>query len=223
MAKCLPSQVVEFNYLRVNFEHMVTGMLKTDLLRCSSSFRGKPRFDSVIISYRGKTRLARLVFVFSCVVGRERYPTALVQILGPLSGARRRVDQDLSLYRVRMPVREKVTFIPVENIIRGAYLWEVDKGSEDFFVVDTIDGDMFLRVRQIRTAAYPPQSADKEAVPAPAARSREPADTEQMQAAPEDATWPSRPLTPLDEAASFSGSSSSNSTSEASTRSSSPV
>jgi len=39
--------------------------------------------------------------------------------------------------------------IPLESIVRGALLVEDTNTPGDFFVVDTVDGDMFLRIASL--------------------------------------------------------------------------
>jgi hypothetical protein len=95
---------------------------------------------------------AQLCFVFSCNVGNKKYPMALIQPYDALPGTvHRRRDKLLHLHRVRSKPRGSSEFISVESIIRGALLVQAYGSSGEFLVVDVIDGDMWLRMKEIRS------------------------------------------------------------------------
>ena len=60
---------------------MVDWHIKTDYLRCSPMFSGRPRYDFVIADHLGGLVFARLVLVFVCRVGERDFHLALVQSL----------------------------------------------------------------------------------------------------------------------------------------------
>lgn len=67
------------------------------------------------------------------------------------SRERPRKDADLGFLRVRARPRKQADFIFVDSLIRGAVLVD-DYGSEhhdERFVVDTLDSDMFIRLRHM--------------------------------------------------------------------------
>ena len=91
----------------------------------------------------------QLVFLFTCRVGASAYPLALVQALerNPRHGVVRDTDKKLSISRWRIRARSRCEIISVQSIVRGAVLIPDTKYAGDYFVVNTIDADMFLRVK----------------------------------------------------------------------------
>ena len=132
---------------------MITWKPAADYLRCNPSFFGAPRYDGVIIHKAGGRGVpaqyifAQLIFVFSIVIGEHTYPLALVHPMTQKPA--RRLDQDLSLYRVRAKLRTEAVFVPVRSIVRGALLYPVPQKAREYYVVDTVDADMFVRVQKI--------------------------------------------------------------------------
>lgn len=98
--------------------------------------------------------------VFVCQVGERRYLIALLRAFGVVdrdpSSEEGQVDADLGLCRLRIdPARayDSTMFIQLEEqLIRGALIVKntgiARSVHEDYLVVDTIDGDMFLRCRK---------------------------------------------------------------------------
>ncbi|KAI0336130.1 hypothetical protein GY45DRAFT_1291847 [Cubamyces sp. BRFM 1775] len=141
-------EIVVSRYIQVDYESRVTWKLSIDYLRCNPSFHGRPRFDYVIYKVDdGLIGFAQLRLVFVCEFEGTRYPIAHIDDFGVVEH-RRRIDTDLGLCRVRR--NEGSRFIPATSIIRGALLAEaftVDgQTGRDKFVIDTVDGDMYLRL-----------------------------------------------------------------------------
>lgn len=72
----------------------------------------------------------------------------------PLTGRQlkkhlRKLDKDLSFYRVRS--RKHFELIPLQSLIRGALLIPDWNKAGDYFVHDTVDADIFLRIQEMRT------------------------------------------------------------------------
>lgn len=146
-------QITEYRFLKVNYESMVDWRQWTDYLRCSPMFHNSPRYDCVIIKTVNGEILAQLVFLFTCQVDGIPYPIALVQTYDAPAGRRTIKDRDLSFYRVRAKPRASCEFISVQSIVRGVFLAaesDTEKPGE-FLVVDSVDTDMFLRMK----AMYP--------------------------------------------------------------------
>ncbi|KAH9888565.1 hypothetical protein C8Q73DRAFT_776637 [Cubamyces lactineus] len=140
--------ITEMRYIRVDYESRVTWQMYTDHLRCNPSFHGAPRYDHVMYKINDtKIGFAQLCFVFVCTFMDTRQPLALVHCLDVVQ-ARQTVDQDLGLCRVRRSRsnQNSYRFIPVTSIIRGALITEDALKSNDFFVIDSVDGDMFVRL-----------------------------------------------------------------------------
>lgn len=96
---------------------------------------------------------AKLIYIFTYTVGESQYPLALVQMLDqPLDQCQTtsiRIDRDLGFYRVWAKPRNSCEFIPIRSIVRGALLFDAFEGEGESLVVDTVDADMYLRVKQL--------------------------------------------------------------------------
>ena len=57
-------------------------------------------------------------------------------------------DKDLGLYRLQLQAKW-YEIIPLESIVRGAFLVPDSDNPEEYLVVDTIDSDMFLRMKSL--------------------------------------------------------------------------
>ena len=127
---------------------MVDWQDTTDLLRCNESFFHHPRFDYVLIMIGGRHFFAQLLSLFQIQTDTKSHPLALVQVYSKPPGSVRRKDRDLGLYRVRLK-SSPYMIIPLESIVRGALLVEDAVIQGDHFIVDTVDGDIFLRMGSI--------------------------------------------------------------------------
>ncbi|KAI6042277.1 hypothetical protein EDC04DRAFT_2564564 [Pisolithus marmoratus] len=142
--------VREYRYLKVKHVSMVDWEITTSHLRCSPNFHGRRRYDCALIQL-SETEIAfvQLIFFFTCKIGAydDSFQFALVQPL--TAGTRvRRLDQDFNLIRVKAVSRASSIFIPVKSIIRGALLYPDPDRDGEFLVVEHIDGDMFLRMKE---------------------------------------------------------------------------
>jgi len=127
---------------------MVNWQDSIDLLRCSDSFFGQPRFDHVIIATENGPFFAQLLCLFQFQAGPQSHSLALVKAYGRASGSTRRKDRELGLYRVRIKLSPYM-IVDVESIVRGALLVEDTSVLGDYFAVDTVDSDMFLRMATV--------------------------------------------------------------------------
>ncbi|KAI0366147.1 hypothetical protein BV20DRAFT_1046355 [Pilatotrama ljubarskyi] len=149
-------QITEMRYLRIDYESVVTWRLETDHLRCSPAWRqNEGRWDHIIYRIgRDKTiGFAQLIFVFLFTFNGIQYPTALISTLDVVRNARRSTrDHDLGLCHVRrrqLDTPTRLEFIPITWILRGALvLDDFNSTTGDAFVIDTVDGDMFLRLKR---------------------------------------------------------------------------
>lgn len=88
--------------------------------------------------------------VFTCKIGDiQDYPVALIQPMDEPIGRRKTKDKELRLIRVRQKLRSQTEFIPARAIRRGAVLVEEGDTYGEYYVMDILDGDMFLRVRHL--------------------------------------------------------------------------
>ena len=93
---------------------------------------------------------AQLVFVFTCRVNGCDYHLALVQPLEKQTRLNTKsVDKSLSISRRHIRPRNRCEVIPLSRIIRGAVLVADVKYKGDYFVIDTLDEDMFVRVKNV--------------------------------------------------------------------------
>lgn len=144
----------EHGYLKVNYASEVDWEWNHDYLRCSPMFHGQPRRDCALVQLTNeRTAFVRLVFVFKCTIEDVTFRFALVQPYTAGTGVQRRLDRDLKLTRIRAVPRSQTNFIPVDSIIRGALLYSDPANHDDLFLVDHIDGDMFLRNLSMRRSS----------------------------------------------------------------------
>jgi hypothetical protein len=150
-------QIRKYRFLKVSYESKVNWELESDYLRCSPLFHNHPRYDCVVVKVSGglgqppKFIFAQLCFIFQCNVGTAKYHMALIQSYDALPGTTyRRRDNALRFHRVRSNPRGFSEFISVESIIRGALLVQAYGSAEEFLVVDVVDGDMWLRMKEMK-------------------------------------------------------------------------
>ncbi|KAI0796362.1 hypothetical protein BC629DRAFT_1734435 [Irpex lacteus] len=144
----ITDQVMEYHLLKVNYESKVSWREESDLLRCSDMFHGKTRHDSVIVEHSSRHIYCELIFTFTYEFGGATCALALVHPfdLSPqISLAQRRVDRELGLCRVKERPRRDSIIVPLRSIKRGALLVPDLSRKNERLVVDTLDGDTFLR------------------------------------------------------------------------------
>ncbi|KAG2117609.1 hypothetical protein DEU56DRAFT_874099 [Suillus clintonianus] len=143
--------ITEFRFLRINYESMVDWRLHRDLLRCNPQFYGSPRYDCVMVKTADKPFFARLVYMFSCSIGGADFPLALIHPYDVgIASSRRRRDDDIGVWRVRAKPRSSSEIISVRSIVRGAALASDPETPGDYFVIHTVDTDIFLRVKALQ-------------------------------------------------------------------------
>ena len=97
----------------------------------------------------GQDFFAKLILIFTISVKGTEYSLAYIQPLDRPTGPWRNQDADLSLYRLGAQPRDKAKFISIHSIIQGAFIVPDFEEQEEFLVVDTIDGDMFLHSHEM--------------------------------------------------------------------------
>ena len=85
--------------------------------------------------------------MFSIAVNGITYNLALVHPLDRPSGTRQQKDVDLQFLRLRARPCKSAEFVFLSSIIRGALVVPDFSLQGDHFLVDTVDGDIFLRYR----------------------------------------------------------------------------
>ncbi|KAG1886830.1 uncharacterized protein F5891DRAFT_1132413 [Suillus fuscotomentosus] len=144
-------KITECRFLKVNYESLVDWRQHTDYLRCNPKFFGASRFDCAFIQTTDKIIFGRLLFVFECTLDNTVLSLALIHPFDAPTGVCIQKDKHLNIFRVRAKLRAQAEFFSVRAIIRGALL--VPDGGNDFLVVDTVDTDMFLRVKALHLEA----------------------------------------------------------------------
>ena len=139
---------MEFQYLRVNYESIVDWQIKTDILRCNESFHSQPRYDHILVATENGHFFAHILRLFQIVMGNLTHSVAYVKLYCRPSGQVRRKGKDLGLYRVRVKANP-YEIISIQSIVRGALLVQDSDNLDDYFVVDTVDADMFLRMKSL--------------------------------------------------------------------------
>ena len=123
---------------------MVDWKPSTDCLRCNASFYGVERRDYVLVKLGDHHFFAHLLRLFKITVDDKTHAFAYVELYCRPPGSLQCKDKDLGLYRLKS---KKYEIISLESVVRGAVLVPESKGSGEYFVVDTIDADMFLRMK----------------------------------------------------------------------------
>lgn len=140
--------------MRINYESKVDWRTSTDVLRCSPDFHNTQCNDCILYHTIGQDFFGQLLFVFTFSFGSIDWPIALVEAFdAPLTGRHlkkclRKLDKDLSFYCIRS--RTHFELIPLQSVICGALLIPDWDRPGDYFVHDTVDADMFLRIQEMR-------------------------------------------------------------------------
>nr|GAT48235.1 predicted protein [Mycena chlorophos] len=133
--------------LYVSYQSCVNWGNERDILRCNAKFHGRPRFDSIIFEANDDaTAMGQLELVFRCFIsGKGAVDLAMILPYQATSWQPRT--------RTDCPVRVKnkqPIFVALEHVTRGALLSPIFGASrEAFYVIDCIDGDMYLRLNAI--------------------------------------------------------------------------
>ncbi|KAG1890746.1 uncharacterized protein F5891DRAFT_1131606 [Suillus fuscotomentosus] len=121
------ADITEYRFLKVNYESLVDWRTEASII------------------------FAQLLMVFTCMVGDVQYPIVLTLPYDQPVGARPWKDKDLDFWRVKAKPRVSAEFFLVQSIIHGCVLVEDSSRPNEALVVDTLDTDMFLRIKEIRT------------------------------------------------------------------------
>ncbi|KAF7378401.1 hypothetical protein MSAN_00266700 [Mycena sanguinolenta] len=142
-------EITPYRYLKVFFQSFDNWADDTDYLRCSPSFHNQERYDAALVKTTTGNIFVRLAFVFTCTIEDKTYPFGLVQALDVGTGRRSAKDKALSFYHIRERPRKECEFISVYSIIRGALLAPDFDKRGDYLVIDVVDSDMFLRLKEM--------------------------------------------------------------------------
>ncbi|KAG2355792.1 hypothetical protein BDR07DRAFT_1453666 [Suillus spraguei] len=137
------NKITGYKYLQVNYESMVDWRQCKDLLQCNSEFFGSPRYDCVMVQTDNQPFFAHLIFMFGCSIGETNLSLALIDPYNVGIGVHSKHDTDLGLWRVRARPR---------LIIQGTALASDPGRQGDYFIINMVDADMFLRVKSLQVA-----------------------------------------------------------------------
>ena len=133
----------------MTYHSLVDWTPSTDYLCCNPKFHGCPRYDFVIADLGQELVFAELVFIFTCKFDEQTHRLALVQPLKKSSRASvKEADKAASIHRWQARDRKYCEVIPLDCIVRGAVLVKDPKYKGDYLVINMLDGDMYLRLKQ---------------------------------------------------------------------------
>ncbi|KAI6018855.1 hypothetical protein EDC04DRAFT_2869958 [Pisolithus marmoratus] len=110
-------------------------------------------YDCMLLKMQQGDIFGQLIFLFQCVVSDKTFPLALIQPYDAPTGLRLTKDGHLNLWRVHKQPRESAEIFSVHLIIHGALLYLDHTKPGDYFVIDTVNTDMFLRMQRMHKAA----------------------------------------------------------------------
>lgn len=124
------------------------------------AFHGNERYDYGLFSlYDGGLVFAQMLGVVGVVLDGAEYLMAITLPLDePIGGdsvsdsrKRKKRDEELRLYRYRTRRKVDSAVVFAKTIVRGALVVPDHSNSygDEFFVVDVVDGDMWLRMKAI--------------------------------------------------------------------------
>ena len=134
-----------FQYLKVNYKSVVDWRTYTDYLHCNPSFFGH---EHALVEEGGHHFFVHFLQFFQVSVGTQLHPLAYVETYCRPPGIMRRKDKDLGIYRLQLRARGN-QIISLESVVRGALIVSDPDKPEEYLVVDTVDTDMFLQIKQL--------------------------------------------------------------------------
>ena len=137
----------------MEYESTVTWKNITDYLRCSPQFHHNPRYDGIMIHTLNGPFFGKLLLVFTIKIEEKEHCFAYIQSFNVLRNPST-VDKSLGLLRVYSPASSPYEFIPIESIIRGAFIVSDNNKPGQAFVLDVIDPDMYLRLQKFFDKYY---------------------------------------------------------------------
>ncbi|KAJ7102054.1 hypothetical protein C8R44DRAFT_747072 [Mycena epipterygia] len=144
--------LVPFQFLKVHYEHLGNWTSSADYLRCNPSFHGHSRYDGALFKTTDGHIFVQLIYMFSCTVEKKSHPFGLVLPLDTRAIGRK--DRLLRFHRVHAKPRKNAEFISVHSIIRGVLLAPDFDNYGEFFIVDIVDTDISLRLKDMYPDRY---------------------------------------------------------------------
>jgi hypothetical protein len=143
-------QLLEYRYLKVSFTSKITWQLETNILRCNPKFNNKPRYDHILVANpNGSVLFAQLIFMFTTSNDNRTDPWVLIHPYDTEVGRPTPLERDFQLFRIHAKARGSSRFISANSIIRGVVVVPTYTKDSEYFVFDLLDGDLFMRVRDL--------------------------------------------------------------------------
>lgn len=133
----------------------MTWQVEMDYLHCSPNFFGKPCYDYAIVDTIKNGIFACILYIFSIWIDDKPYSIALIQAFDVYTGPIWHKDEELGLWHIGMKPRILSEFVFIGSIIQGSVLvQDFEDGREsEYIVMDLIDGDMFLWVKEMQNCS----------------------------------------------------------------------
>ncbi|KAJ7146207.1 hypothetical protein C8R44DRAFT_897736 [Mycena epipterygia] len=141
--------VQSFRAIHINFQSKVDWTAQHDILRCSPSFHGRPRYDCILYNADvDPLSFARTISLFRCKVPSGQYfDFAYVR------GFKKSKWRPRTQWKGCQVVEEsgKPFFLSFDCVARGALLVHARGTARNnlYFPLDTVDDDMFFRLNNI--------------------------------------------------------------------------
>lgn len=89
--------------------------------------------------------------MFTCTVHGKEYRMALIHAYDAPKGTRNaQRDRELRFTRIRERPRDGSEFIFVDSIVRGALIADDYDSPKDHLVINFVDSDLWLRMKEMR-------------------------------------------------------------------------
>lgn len=126
------------------YESLVDWKLKTDYLQCNPNFHGNIPYDCIIISSSEQNFSAHLLMVFTY---KCHHATFLFTLVQPFTDVRYQCKKRHRFQASSTSAHS--IFIPVRSICRGALLVLAFDAKNEYIVVDVLNTEMFLCIREM--------------------------------------------------------------------------
>lgn len=131
---------------------MIDWRWNSNIIRANPNFQERARYDFALVQIEGnKCIFVQLLFLFSIIYAGKHHQLALVLPMDiPRMQENRARDEILKFTRVCPRRRALSAIIDTSTIIRGALLTpDISSRAGEFLVVNTIDEDMWRRLKSI--------------------------------------------------------------------------
>ncbi|KAJ7509461.1 hypothetical protein B0H11DRAFT_2168801 [Mycena galericulata] len=146
-------KITPFQFVKVHYEHLGNWTSTADYLRCNPNFHGQKRYDGALVKTADGHIFVQLIYMFSWTAEKKSHPFALVLPLATHATVSRK-DRALRLHRLHTQPRRNSEFISAHSIVRGVALAPDFDNAGEFFIVDIVDTDISLRLKEMYPSRY---------------------------------------------------------------------